>query len=231
MEEFIEFATAIDAAFRSRIEGASAEEIQRIGRFAGVPLPLDYRLFLEWMGHEDDGIVASGELDTSAAAIIGFHENKEGVVPPDSIVLGLGNASIEMVCIDVAPPHRVWETFGGKRTALWAGSLRGMLYKNMFMRATFRGYAHVLNLSTGQREPRLQRCATFARDLGMERLWFSDDVTVCYASHDEAIVADQPEGGGLFVRLATQRTTRRLEELSAALQSALRVQLSIAKMM
>jgi hypothetical protein len=194
-------------------------EINRVESAAGKPLPADYRRFLELMGRNDDGIIAIDEVSTSATDVAAAYATYR--VPADALILGEGFGPIELACIDIVPPHRVWETSGGRRTELWAGSLRGLLFKNMFMRATRRAYRHMTSLITGDRTPRLEIAGAFARSLGLDRLWFSDDVTLCHASNDEAILANQPAERGLLVRIATNAAAERVRTLSEKIQSVL----------
>lgn len=219
LDAFLAYAASWDAAFPSRIEGASAEEIDRVASAAGKPLPADYRRFLELLGRNDDGIVAVDEMATSASDVASAYATH--TAPADSLILGAGLGDLELACIELAPPHRVWETSGGRKVELWAGSLRGLLFKNAFMRGTYRGYRHTISLTTGDRTPRLAVAGALAESLGLARLWFSDPVTLCFSSEDEAVLVDQPAHRGLLLRISTNRSAERLAALSRQMQSAL----------
>ncbi len=89
MDHFLDDATSLDPAFPSRIEGASPDEVDRVQAAANVPLPADYRKYLDLMGRNDAGMItAPEELSTSASEIAAFYETDreqdEYVVPASS---------------------------------------------------------------------------------------------------------------------------------------------------
>ncbi len=103
MDHFLDDATSLDPAFPSRIEGASPDEVDRVQAAANVPLPADYRKYLDLMGRNDAGMItAPEELSTSASEIAAFYETdreQDEYVVPDgclvAIAVGCGPSVVE----------------------------------------------------------------------------------------------------------------------------------------
>jgi len=172
MNDLIEYASRFDPAFPSRIEGASAEEIERIERAAKVALPPDYRRYLELMGRNDDGLFGSDEFAHTAADIAEFYEHDESeeyFFPDDCIAVGVGTLSPELLCIERQPPHRVVETQGREKLRAWAASLRALLHRTAFIRDAHKRRKRVIRFSPEGRAERLPR-ALFRRMHLVDRL-------------------------------------------------------------
>jgi len=209
VDDLVEYTSRYYSAFRSRIEGASAEEIDRLERAAGVPLPPDYRRYLELMGRNDDEMIGGYEIEHSAATMIEFYEHdrdaEKYIVPEDCMAIAVGTVSLELVCIELAPPHRVFETWGGVKGDLWAEWLRALLYKAAFFRRARMQRKHTLVYAGDASNERLPRTERFLEDLGFRRLWFSDEIEACYESEEDSVWAEKRSGYAFMVSLHTDR--------------------------
>jgi hypothetical protein len=209
VDHLLEYTSRYDPAFPSRIEGASAEEIERLERAANVPLPRDYRRFLELMGRNDGGMFGGDETAHSVADMLEFYEHdrdaEDYIVPEDCIAIAVGTISLELVCMELAPPHRVLETWGGKKGDLWAASLRGHLYKGAYHYGASRRRKHRLVFTGDMSKERLPRAERFCEDLGFQRLWFSDEIETCYESAEDSVIAYKDEGYTFGLVLCTDR--------------------------
>ena len=210
MDQLLEYLTRYDPAFPSRIEGASAEEIDRLERAANVPLPPDYRKYLELMGRKDDDMLSGYETDHSVTDMLEFYEHdrdaEEYVVPADCLAIAVGTVSLELVCIELAPPHRVIETWSGTKGDLWAASLRALFYKAAYLRAAYRRRKHSLIFSGDANVERLPRARRFFEDLGFQRLWFSDDIESFYESAEDSVSVEKRDGYAFSLLLGTDRS-------------------------
>ncbi|HEY0371096.1 MAG TPA: SMI1/KNR4 family protein [Thermoanaerobaculia bacterium] len=211
MQQLVEYIASFDPGFASRIEGASPSEIERFERAAGGPFPPDYRAFLELMGRRDDAIVVSDDVVTSAETLADFYTESihtgENEVPDDCISFAISGLSIEQLFLERKPPHRVFQVGDGEKGDFWAASFRGFLYQQGFKRADRR--FRTLSLFSTDNAPRHSRALQLLEDLGLERLWFSDDVTLCYESPDDKILVQQIAGRHVHVQLSCRRFLRR----------------------
>lgn len=213
MQQLVEYIASFDPGFASRIEGASPDEIVRFERAAGGPFPSDYRAFLELMGRRDDALVVSDDVVTDAATLADFYtesiDTGENEVPDDCISFAISGLSIEQLFLEREPPHRVFQVGEGNREKgdFWAASFRGFLYQQGFKRADRR--FRTLSLFSTDSAPRQSRAVQLLEDLGLERLWFSDDVTLCYESPDDKILVQQIAGRHMHVQLSCKRFLRR----------------------
>jgi hypothetical protein len=200
MDRFLEYATSLDPTFPSRIEGATASEIDQLERAVAGPLPPDYRAYLELMGRRDDGIIGGDEFLTSATDLVDYYETSVGSgdvrVPADCIVFGAGYASIEALYLDREAPHGIFESDDGAKGTMWTPSLRVLLYQQAFMRAAARRHAHTTVLSGAHPAPRQRRAERLLGDLELKRLWFSDETTLCYESADDRVAVHRGEESG-----------------------------------
>ena len=219
--KIIDYATAWDPAFPTRIAGASEAQIRRLEAAANRPLPAVYREYLATMGRNDDGLFNDDEIEASIDHVLSLYENDHVTAPSDCVVIGKGTVDLDFFSIELAPPHRLWETVGERKTTLWADSFEGYFLQRIFMRRAYRGYAHSTFLSSGRSDHKIASAEAFARDHHYERLSFSDIVTVCYESADEAFCASQAEGRGIAVWLATNVSNERLESLVKRAQLAI----------
>lgn len=208
MDRFLEYITMFDPAFASRIEGALDAEIERLERVVGGPLPDDYRAFLGLMGRRDDAIVGSDDIMTAATDIADFYEESvasgENSVPADCIVFAISGLSIEQLYIERDAPHRVFQTENDAKGDFWAASFRGFLHQQAFKRSP-----RITFLADSNPEPRRERAERLLEGLGMKRLWFSDEVTLCYESEDDRITVRQIAGRPVWVYISSPRRLRR----------------------
>lgn len=204
MHELLEYITSFDPGFASRIEGASAQEIERFEEVAGGPFPDDYRVFLELMGRRDDAILGSDDIITSAARLTDFYTEAipsgELVLPKDCIAFAISGLSIEELFLDRNSPHRIFEGEGEGDETVWASSFRAFLYQQAFERSG-RIHRSVVFFSLDA-SPRLEAAQRLLESLGLERLWFSDGVTLCYESSDTKVRVRQMAGRSARVDLS-----------------------------
>lgn len=212
MQDLVDFISSFDEGFAARIEGASPEEIERFERIAGGPLPPDYRAFLERMGRRDDALLVGDDVITDAETLTAYYEESlrgEHDVPEDCIAFAISGLSIEQLFFEREPPHRVFQVGDGdaEKGDLWAASFRGFLFQEGFKRAD-RRIRTVWTFSTDD-APRHDRAVELLDELGFERLWFSDDVTLCYQSAEERIFFRQIAGRHAYMRISSGRFLRR----------------------
>ena len=207
MQRLMEYAAAVDPGFASRIEGASPAEIERLERVAGGPLPSDYRTFLDLMGRRDDAILGQDDIVTSADTLADFYDESvatgERSVPPGFITFAISGLSIGQLFVDRNPPHPVYQQAG----KLWATSFRGLLYQKVFEKAVHRN--HSIYLVNRDTTPRLADAQTLLETLGLQRLWFSDEVTLCHESADDKVLIRQFEGRRARLLVSSRRLLRR----------------------
>ena len=202
----MEYAASFDPAFASRIEGASSAEIEELERVAGGTFPSDYRAFLELMGRRDDAILGQDDIATSATTLTEFY--KEDVVPghasvpPGFVVFAISGISIGRLFVDRNPPHPVYKSAAIEPGTFWAASFRGLLYQQMFSRAGRRNHTKVL--FSVDRAPRLSDAERLLDAHGFERLWFSDEATLCYESDDDKIMIRQIAGRNAKLQVSTK---------------------------
>jgi hypothetical protein len=153
------------------------------------------------MGRRDDGLFEYEELDTNVSDVIRFYE-EEQKVPEGCITIAVGGMSVEQACIEREEPCRVFEVGGGRKTTLWAASLRGQLYQHAFMRRALKHYEHTAWYSTGNRRPVLHLAQAVLDTLELERQWFSDEVSMYYSSDRECVAAGQLADRGFWLRIA-----------------------------
>ncbi len=210
MHQFLEYITAFDPDFASRIEGASASEIERFEDVAGGPFPSDYRVFLELMGRKDDAIFGSDDIVSSAAHLTEFYEHDvrsdEVTIPPNCVVFGISGLSIEELFLDRSDPHRVLQLAGEEDETLWASSFRAFLYQQAFARMA--RLDHSVVFFSRDAKPRHDRAQRLAEDLDLERQWFSDEVTLCYQSDETRVMVRQFSGHSARVDLSCRSIVR-----------------------
>lgn len=227
MDRFLEYVCSFDPTFASRIEGASADEIARVEHAAG-PLPPDYRRFLELMGRRDDEI-AGVDVQTSAADIVAFYEEVsrgDDEVPEGCIAFAISGLSIEQLSFERQKPHRVFQVPGDDTTILWASSLRGFFYKQAFARSVEQQRAHAAVYVVEDKRPCLHLAEALLESIELQRLWFSDEVTLCYESDVESVAISQLEDQKLWARLSSDRSGARVSLLAGRLSAALGAPLS-----
>lgn len=197
----------------------SSNEVDRLQRAARTPLPPDYVAFLE--RHTD--FFGDDDVVTSADGLAEFYEESvhsgETIVPPDCIVFAVSGLSFGKLVMETMPPHRVFQLVDGANVALWADSFRGFVEQQAFRRCV-RQSRHWTALTSLDTEPRRSRAEDLFETLGLERLSFSDSVTLCGQSADVKVMVQQMAGQGVRVRLGC-RGWIRLWRLKMRVASAL----------
>lgn len=213
LQDLVDFISSFDPGFASRIEGASPEEIERFERIAGGPFPPDYRAFLERMGRRDDAFLISDDVSTDADTLAAYYEESvragEHDVPDDCIAFAISGLSIEELFLEREPPHRIFEggDGDGEKGDLWATSFRGFLFQEGFRRADRR--IRTISMFSTDDAPRHDRAVALLDELGFERLWFSDGVTLCYQLDEEKVIVRQIAGRHAHVRISCEPILRR----------------------
>ena len=72
--------------------------------------------------------------------------------------------------------------------------------------------------------PRLPEAERILGELGLERLWFSDEVALCYESADDKVMIRQIAGRNAKLRVSSRRLIR-LWQLALRLTRALQINL------
>lgn len=214
MQRFVQYVTTFDPQFASKIEGATAGEIQQFEQAAGVPLPSSLRRFLEVMGHRDGGLRLAFEGTTDVGDLIDAYQKRRLYLPSNSVAFGFGGLAMDAVCLDLsggAEPPAIFVT-DGKRTGLYAESLPRLLFRTAFAKYRLPALAHSGYLGCPGGQSILEPVRAGLLREGFTILPFSDAIAICAERAGAAVIAQQyeGEGGAVLVGAAGAEAARQI---------------------
>lgn len=207
--KFIDYVTAFNPAFPSRIRGATQEEIARLEQLAGPPLPSFYREYLERMGHGDDELIGRPEPITDITDVITFYEENvasgENPVPDGCIFIGVGGCCTGNVVVERGAHGRVFDTDDGEKDILWAESLENLLYHYAYMIYRPKQFPYDAFYVNTDAKQVVASASMEAAQMGFKPLWFSDAITFCAERDDSVLILSQRKGSGLGMLVGATR--------------------------
>lgn len=227
MNDLVAYISMFDPTYPSRIEGATAEELNQLERLAGRALPSDYRAFASLLGHNDGGLRIGGDSSTDVRELIAYYSDlhAEGsldeMIPDDGIVIAYSGVGTPELCLDTSLPQgRVIYSQGRARLGSCAESLSKLAFRAAF--SNFRRKRSVVSFiyEAASDAVSMDLVSSAARQLGFTAEWFSDGICQCQSRGETLLLFQRIMGRPVWLRMSS-RDERELERLGRALQQQL----------
>jgi SMI1/KNR4 family protein SUKH-1 len=194
LRDALAYATAVDPAYPTRIQGASETEIKALEKLCGRPLPAPYRGFLSLMGKKSGGLdfLADGSTDIDAVTRFYIEDapTGEAEIPEDALVIGRNeNSGILLLLkpIDAEEPEVWGATFAGP-LGIYAGSLANMVSQTAFYRHRIGSYPQRVTLYQPGKIPSImEKAKAIVSEAGYSPLPFSDAANGCFETEAASV--------------------------------------------
>lgn len=200
IEGLIAYVSQTQPDYPTLLRAATPEQITHLQDIVGVPLPFEYRQYLERMG--EFGMVIAADRPCSISVVIAYYEYvRASGVPllPECVIIApgdrlpsvalqkvTGGAERVIAVEDRGPTPRPGEVY--------AASLPGLLFRQAFHDRHNQLSKSISSAKgRGRVEQKAQADAT-AQVLGLTKQPFSDAVVSCYEGHDLAVAISYYEG-------------------------------------
>jgi hypothetical protein len=194
ISDALNYVTSLDPAFPSRIQGATATEIQALEKLCGHPFPARYREFLSALGKKSGGLEFLAEGSTDVTAITRFYTEEaptgEADIPKDALVIGQNEFSgilLLLKPIDAEEPQVLGASYAGP-LGLYSESLSNMVSQTAFYRYRIGAYPQRVTLYQPVKIPSImEKAKAIVAGEGFTALPFSDAAIGCFEAASASV--------------------------------------------
>ncbi len=185
--------------FAEHVEGAHADEIERLESLAG-PLPEAMRDFLEILGRRDGGLMSIIDMNACVDDVAAFYEELPPLCPEGFVVFALDSLGRGQLALEVGA-GRVVLTADEVAGPCLAGSLPGLLWQTAYLNRLAHTCAHHA-VYAGPPGGRLDAAVKVLEGQGLVAQPFTDAWTWCGSRDGVGAVVYQAEGQGVWMRIS-----------------------------